>query len=139
MKKLILLLFIPLLMFLGCGSASSLLGSTTSNNWYAVEMRPSQITYSGDVIYRKDLNKNEYIIVYYDDALEDDARYYNNKLWESYGWTIGDKMTASAYAGRPCNSCLHISIKRGVAVYKNPKSEFSVFRVVKKMNVFREN
>ena len=23
-----------------------------------------------------------------DESLEDDARYYNNKLWESYGWTI---------------------------------------------------
>ena len=109
MKKLLLLLIIITLN--SCGSASRLQGSATSNNWYAVEMKPSQITYNGNTIYSKRLNDNEYIIVYYDESLEDDARYYQNKLWESYGWTIGDKMTASAYASKPRVSTLHISIK----------------------------
>jgi hypothetical protein len=128
MKKLLfLLVFIPLMF--GCGSAASIQGSATSNNWYAVEMKPSQITYNGNTIYSKRLNDNEYIIVYYDESLEDDARYYQNKLWESYGWTIGDKMTASAYASKPRVSTLYISVKRGVAVYLNPESEFSVYRV----------
>lgn len=132
-KYLLLLLFIPFAFTLnGCGSAASIQGSATSGNWYAVEMRPSQVTYNGDVIYSKKLNESEYIEVYYDESLESDDRYYSNKLWESYGWTIGDKMTASAYAGKPRSSALHISVKRGVAIYMNPASEFSIFKVVKK-------
>ena len=130
--KNLLILFASITILISCGSAASLQGSATSGNWYAVEMRPSQITYNGDVIYSKKLNETEYIEVYYDESLEDDARYYNNKLWESYGWTIGDKMTASGYAMSPRSSALHISVKRGVAIYKNPASEFSVFKVVKK-------
>jgi len=132
MKKLLLLLVPIALILNSCGSASSIQGSAQSGNWYAVEMKPSQITYNGSVIYSKKLNENQYIEVYYDESLESDDRYYSNKLWESYGWTIGDKMTASAYAGKPRSSALHISVKRGVAIYMNPASEFSIFKVVKK-------
>ena len=131
-KLLFLLVFIPFALLLNsCGSAASIQGSATSNSWHGVEMKPSQIKYNGDTFYTKKLNDNEYIAVYYDESLEDDARYYNNKLWESYGWTIGDKMTASGYASRPRVSTLHISVKRGVAMYLNPSSEFAVFKVVK--------
>tara|TARA_B110000003_G_scaffold238722_1_gene244454 strand:+ start:224 stop:631 length:408 start_codon:yes stop_codon:yes gene_type:complete len=134
MKKFILLLVLT--SFVSCGSASSIQGSATYNSWYAVEMKPSQITYNGNTIYSKKLNDTYYVIVYYDESLEDDARYYHNKLWESYGWTIGsDKMTASGYANKPKVSSLHISVKRGVAIYSNPAGEFSIFRVVKKRNI----
>jgi hypothetical protein len=139
MKKLILLLFIPLLTFLGCGVAGSLQGSANSSNWYPVEMRPSQIKYNGDYFYTKKINKTEYIVVYYDESLDADDRYYNNKLWESYGWTIGDKMTASQYASSPRSSTLHISVKRGVAVYLNPESQFAVFRVVRTTSPFGDS
>ena len=134
MKKLLTLLIIAT--FLSCGVAGSLQGSATSYAWYPVEMRPSQIKYNGDYFYTKKINSTEYIAVYYDESLIEDGRYYNNKLWESYGWTIGDKMTASAYASKPRLSALHISVKRGVAVYLNPASEFSVYRVVRTSSPF---
>jgi hypothetical protein len=131
MKRLLLLL-IPLISLIGCGAASNINSTANSNLWYAVEMRPSQIKYNGEVFYTKELNDKEYIVVFKDSYLDDDARYYQNKLWESYGWTIGEKMTASAYASRPKIGALHISIKRGVAVYINPNDEFSIYRVSKK-------
>lgn len=132
MKKLLLLL-ISLITLIGCGAASNIESTANSNQWYAVDMKPSQIKYNGEIFYTKKLNDKEYIVVFYDGSLTDDARHYQNKLWESYGWTIGDKMTASAYASKPRIGALHISIKRGVAVYINPKDEFSVYRVTKKV------
>ena len=130
MKKL-LLLSIPLFTLISCGAAYNIQSTVNSNQWYAVEMRPSQIKYNGLVFYKKQLNDKEYIAVFYDESLSDDGRYYNNKLWESYGWTMGDKMTASAYASKPRASTLHINLKSGVAVYINPAIKFSVFRATK--------
>ncbi len=134
MKKLISLFL--LLTFLGCATAFDIQSTVNSNQWYAVEMRPSQIKYNGDYFYTKKLNDNEYIAVYYDESLSEDGRYYNNKLWESYGWIMGEMMTASVYARQPRLSTLHISVKRGVAVYLNPASEFSVYRVVRTSSPF---
>ncbi len=134
MKKLTSLFL--LLVFLGCAAAFDIQSTANSNQWYPVEMRPSQIKYNGDYFYTKKLNDNEYIAVYYDESLREDGRYYNNKLWESYGWTMGEMMTASAYASKPRLSTLHISVKRGVAVYLNPASEFSVYRVVRASSPF---
>ena len=139
MKKLILLLFIPLVSFLGCGAAGSLQGSAMSSAWYPVEMRPSQIKYNGDYFYTKKIKDDEYIAVYYDESLDADGRYYNNKLWESYGWTMGDKMTASAYASSPRSSALHISVKRGVAVYLSPDNKYSIYKVVKTTSPFSDS
>ena len=140
MKKLILLLFIPLVSFLGCASAFNIQSTVNSNQWYAVEMRPSQIKYNGDYFYTKKLNDKEYIAVYYDESLEEDNRYYNNKLWESYGWTMGsENMTASAYASSPRSSTLHINVKRGVAVYLSPETKFSVYRVMRTTSPFSDS
>ena len=62
MKKLLLLLFIPLLS--GCGAALSIKQTVNGNGWYPVSMRPSQISLSGDGFYANELNDNEFIDFY---------------------------------------------------------------------------
>ena len=134
MKKLILLLFIPLLTFMSCGVASSLQGSATSSNWYPVNMKPSQVISDGTVFYSQKVDDTEYIEVYYDSDLAVDGTYYYNQLMASYGWSrSGNMMTASQYASRPRYAALHISIKRGVAIYMYPEAEFRVFKVRRRL------
>ena len=133
MKKLVLLLFISILTFSSCGSSSSLKGSANTWNWYGVGMRPSQLSSDGSVFYRAQVDDEEYIEVYFDKSLSTDATYYYNQLWQQYGWSRnGDTWSASQYANRPNSAVLHISVKRGVAVYIYPESKFRVFRVVRK-------
>ena len=140
MKKLILLLSIPLLTFLGCASAFNLESTVNSKQWYPVELRPSQIKYNGDYFYTKKLYNDEYVAVYYDESITEDAEFYNNKLWESYGWTMGaETMTASAYASSPKSSTLHINVKSGVAVYLSPDTKFSVYRVIRTTSPFSDS
>lgn len=133
MKKLLLLLFIPLLS--GCGAALSIKQTVNGNGWYPVSMRPSQISLNGDAIYANELNDNEFIEVYFDDSLVIDGAYYYNQLLASYGWTPtgGGKIVASQYSTLPSFSTLHISIKRGVAIYIYPDEGYDIFglRIVK--------
>ena len=65
MKK--ILYFFLLALFLACGSASTLLKSATTSNWYGVELRPSQVLTNGDDFYTRPLNnkENEYITVFH--------------------------------------------------------------------------
>ena len=140
MKK--ILYFFLLALFLACGSASTLLKSATTSNWYGVELRPSQVLTNGDNFYTRPLNnkENEYITVFYDTSLYQDGTYYYNQLWASYGWNRnGDILTASQYAVKPNNSTLHISVKRGVAIYIYPDGEFRVFRVLRTKSPFADS
>ena len=127
MKKLLLLLFIPLLS--GCGAALSIKQTVNGNSWYPVSMRPSQISLSGDVFYANELNDNELIEVYFDDSLVIDGAYYYNQLLASYGWTptTGGEIVASQYSTLPSRSTLHISVKRGVAIYLYPDGFYGIF------------
>lgn len=145
MKKILLLLFVSLFTFSSCGTALSLKGSDDTSKWYRyqVGMKPSQLSSNGSVFYRAQINNDEYIEVYYDKSLSADATYYYNQLLQQYGWTRnGDAWSASQsdirpssvsqYSIRPSRSVLHISVKRGVAVYIYPDSFFRVFKVARK-------
>ena len=127
MKKLLLLLFIPLLS--GCGAALSIKQTVNGNGWYPVSMRPSQISLNGDGFYANELNDNEFIEVYFDDSLVIDGAYYYHQLLASYGWTptSGGKIVASQYSTLPSRSTLHISVKRGVAIYLYPDEVYDIF------------
>ena len=94
-------------------------------------MRPSQISLSGDGFYANELNDNEFIEVYRDISLVIDGAYYYNQLYRSYGWTpaSGGEFIGSPYSAIPSRSTLHISIKRGVAIYLYPDAHFSVFGI----------
>ena len=129
MRKLLVLLFLPLM--IGCGVTYNLKNTVNSNSWYPVELRPSQISTNGEVFYVERLNDSEYIDIYFDDELFEDGTYYYNQLFSSYGWTRGggNIITASQFASRPSHSTLHISIKRGIAIYIYPDQEFQVFKV----------
>ena len=133
MKKLLLLFFIPLLS--GCGAALSIKQTVNGNGWYPVSMRPSQISLSGDGFYANELNDNEFIEVYRDISLVIDGAYYYNQLYRSYGWTraSGGEFIGSPYSAIPSRSTLHISVKRGVAIYIYPDEGYDIFglRIVK--------
>lgn len=132
LKNLTLILLFPLLT--GCATAFSLKQTVNGNAWYAVSMKPSQVYLDGSIIYSNQLGDNEFIEVYYDDALAVDGSYYYNQLYESYGWTptSGGEFIGWQYSGIPSRSTLHISIKRGVAIYLYPDDQFSVFGILKK-------
>lgn len=135
MKKQIIIFLIPLLTFLSCYAASSLSGSLTSSFFYPVNMRPSQVKSNGSVFYTQKMNDSEYIEVYYDSDLSTDATYYYNQLMASYGWTRnGNSFSAPVGNERPSYGTLHISVKRGVAVYMYPEGEFRVFKVKRLFN-----
>lgn len=129
LKKLLLLILIPLLS--GCGTAISIKQTVNGNAWYPVNMRPSQISLNGYTFFTKEINDNEFIEVYFDDELLVDAAYYYNQLLASYGWTPvgGGKIVASQYSTLPSQSTLHISIKRGVAIYLYPDEGYDVFGI----------
>ena len=129
LKNLSLILLIPLLT--GCAAAFSINETVNGNSWYPVSMKPSQISLDGRIIYSNQLSDNEFIEVYYDDALVVDGAYYYNQLYESYGWTpaSGGEFIGSQYSVIPNRSTLHISIKRGVAIYLYPDDQFSVFGI----------
>ena len=132
MKK--LLYFFLFATLLGCGVASNLQSSAKGSGWYPVNMKPSQVETDGSVFYSQKVDDTEYIEVYYDSSLYVDGTYYYNQLMASYGWSrSGNIMTASAYASRPRYAALHISVKRGVAIYMYPDAEFRVFRVARRL------
>lgn len=128
MKK-ILILF-SLFFIISCGVTYNLQNTVNNYTWFAVDMKPSQVTDGGAVFYSQTLKSGEIVSVYYDDALYEDANYYRNQLWESYGWTVGtnSQATASAYASKPSNSTLYISVKRGVALYIYPDGQFQIYK-----------
>ena len=89
------------------------------------------VSADGSVFYSQKLKNGETVSVYFDSSLSSDAMFYRNQLWEQYGWTLraDGYATADAYAESPSLSTLHISIKRGVALYLYPNSEFQIFRI----------
>ena len=129
LKNLSLILLFPLLT--SCASAFSLKETVNGNAWYAVSMKPSQISLDGSIIYSNQLSENEFIEVYYNHALDVDGYYYYNQLYKSYGWTptSGGEFIGSQYSAIPSRSTLHISIKRGVAIYLYPDDQFTVFGI----------
>ena len=102
-----------------------------TNKWLWVDMLPSQVKTDGDVIFKGTLKKGGYFNVYLDQSLLNDGTYYYNQLFKSYGWTRmgGGIQQASIYAKRPKLGALHISVKRGVAIYMYPDSEWQIFRI----------
>ncbi len=129
MKKLILLLFIPLAITLnGCSS----LGGTTawSGNWIEKEMPPSQVVTNGDIFAEYKLSNGKTCSVggYIDDP---DASYYKNLLWQDFGWTLKAEgnWTAPYNARERKLGHLYINVKRGVAIYFYADRKWNVFRV----------
>lgn len=128
-KNLSLILLFPLLT--SCAAAFNINQTVNGDSWYPVNLRPSQITLDGSKIYSNQLSENEIIEVYYDDVLAIDGEYYYNQLYKSYGWTTasGGEFIGSPYSAIPSRGTLHISIKRGVAIYLYPDARFSVFGI----------
>ena len=128
-KKWLFILLIPLLT--GCAAAFSVNQTVNGNSWYPVSMKPSQISLDGRIIYSNQFTDNELIEVYYNETLVVDGSYYYNQLYKSYGWTptSGGEFIGSQYSAIPSRSTLHISVKRGVAIYLYPDDHFTIFGI----------
>ena len=132
MKKFITVIAFSIitLTFLNCRSTYI---TKNSDRWKKFELRPSQVSLSGDTFFTSRLDDNNYFGVFYDDEVFDDRKFYYNILMDDFGWTLGinDIWTADPYtARRTKDGHIYVNPKRKVAVYFNPASEkYSVFKV----------
>ena len=126
MKKLLLLLFIPLV--LGCGSLDLYKDYGTVKGWGYKEMLPSQVALNGETFYEGKLSQGKAFSVG-GRIGGDDATYYYNALMQDFGWTReGDEFTGY-YTTSIKRGRLYFSLKREVAIYFWPETSFSVYRL----------
>ena len=128
MKKLILLLFIPLVTFMGCGALNYIPDNYgVVKGWGYKEMPPSQVTTSGATFYTVKLSTKSYSV---GGMIGDpDSTFYYEALMQDFGWTRQGDEFEGLYTTTPKRGHLYFDLKRGVAVYFYPKTSFNVFRV----------
>jgi hypothetical protein len=129
MMKKIVLLFIAFLT-IGLNSCATYT-TATANKWLEYELPPSKIVLNGDVIFGGKLSNGSKFIVFFDNNIDDDARYYHTMLWQDFGWTLKDDKTWSAPQNARERKLGHIYISpsRGAAVYYYPDRNYSAFKV----------
>ena len=140
MKKLILLLFIPIAISLtSCGSVPMFNEYAYTKGWAHREMPPSQAVRNGEVVYEGKLSDGKTFSVLDDGSLNaDDRMYHYNALYQDFGWNKDIEGNWESYNGtRIKRGYLYINIKRGVAVYFYPEAEFYTFKV--KINPKEDN
>ena len=129
MKKLILLLFIPLAINLNsCGALVETSDTyTDSDRWVGQAIPPSQVNLSYEGKLPSGRTFSLYGIV--DD---DDATFYYNLVWDSFGWDriSEEKFEARGYnSKRPQKGRLYVNLKKRIAVYFYPDKEFRTYKV----------
>lgn len=125
MKKLFTLLLVTT--FLGCSSMYVPKDYGVVKGWGFKEMPPSQVTTNGDTFYTIKLSDKSYSVGGYID--DPDSTFYYNALMQDFGWTReGDEFTGY-YTTNVKRGYLYFDLKRGVAIYFYPVSNFNVFKV----------
>ena len=132
MKKFITVIAFSIitLTFLNCRSTYI---TKNSDRWKRFELRPSQISLSGDVFFTSRLDDNNYFGVFWDKVVQDDGAFYYNVLMDDFGWTSGtnDKWTGDPYTVRRTKyGHIYVNPRRKVAIYFNPATErYSTYKV----------
>ena len=77
MKKFITVIAFSIitLTFLNCRSTYI---TKNSDRWKKFELRPSQVSYSGDTFFTSRLDDNNYFGVFWDKVVQDDGAFYYN-------------------------------------------------------------
>jgi len=134
MKKLILLLFIPLAINLNsCGALIETSNTyTDSDRWVGQAIPPSKVNLS----YEGKLPSGRTFSLYgiMDD---DDANFYYNLVWESRGWYLNADVDSgkliwkanTTYSKPPQPGRLYVNLKKRIAVYFNPDKEYRTYKV----------
>lgn len=129
MKRYLLILLFSL-STIGLNSCASFATATT-NKWLAYELLPSKILRNGEVFFEGKLSDGSTFSVFQDDKIDIDQYYYNNLLYQDFGWRSkdADTWTGSAYNRRPKLGRIYINPRRQVAIYYYPKGTFAAFKV----------
>ena len=127
-KAIILMLLATLASCTYIGPPSSI----TSDKWLEVEMRPSVITYDGEIFYATYLSGGR-IGVYYDSTVSEDGSFYYHRLMQDYGWFENTKggWSANESYKRTRAGYIYINPAKRAAVYFNPSTDkYSAFKVI---------
>ena len=104
------------------------------DRWKKFELRPSQVSLSGDTFFTSRLDDNTPFVVLWDKVVQDDAKFYYNVLMDDFGWTLGinDIWTGDPYTvRRKKNGHIYVNPKRKVAIYFNPVTDkYRTFKVI---------
>ena len=132
MKKFITVIAFSIitLTFLNCRSTYI---TKNSDRWKKFELRPSQVSLSGDTFFTSRLDDNNYFGVFWDKVVQDDGEFYYNILMDDFGWSknVSGNWSGSAYTVRDRKfGYIYVNHKRKVAVYFNPATEkYSTYKV----------
>ena len=131
MKKLILLLFIPLTIILNsCAHLYTIqTANSGTNGWIEVEVLPSQLFINGEVFYQAQLVDGSTFSIFSDDTINIDSGYYYNILMQDLGWTYNGEKWQGSGALSVKYGALYVHPKKRVAVYIYPQREYSAYKV----------
>ncbi len=126
----ILVFTIIITTFFNCGSAFI---TKNSDEWSEYELRPSKLTYDGEIFYYGRLSDKTSFGVFWDKVVEKDGEFYYKILMQDFGW---HRNTKGGWSGnlnsirREKFGYIYVNPKRKVAVYFNPSNEkYSAFKV----------
>ena len=105
-----------------------------SDKWKKHELRPSQISYSGDVFFTSELDDGISFEVFWDKVAEDDGKFYYNILMDDFGWnknSEGNWSARDSYTVRRVKSgYIYVNPVRKAAIYFNPSTDkYNAFKV----------
>lgn len=135
-KKLLPIILLFGLLFLGCASTNNTKSQTTETlyEWGAYSIPPSQISLTGDIVMRSaPYADGAYCIVFYDSSLAADASFYYAKINQDFGWTrdVNGNWTGNGYSRRTQEGAMYVNPVLKVAIYFYPGNKtYGVFRVI---------
>ena len=133
MKKLILLLFIPLTIILNsCANLYSIQdANSNTNGWIEIKVLPSELFKNGEAFFQGQLRDGSTFSIFSEDSIDLDSGYYYNILMKDLGWTYnGEKwQDSSGFALSIKYGALYVHPVKRVAVYIYPQREYSAYKV----------
>ena len=131
MKKLILLLFIPLTIILNsCAHLYTIQNANSGTyGWIEIEVLPSQLFKNGEVFYQDELVDSSTFSIFSDETISIDSGYYYNILMQDLGWKYNGEKWQGSGALPIKYGALYVNPKKRVAVYIYPQMEYSAYKV----------
>ena len=132
MKKFITVIAFSIitLTFLNCRSTYI---TKNSDRWKKFELRPSQISLSGDTFFTSRLDDNTYFGVFYDKVVSQDGGFYYTTLMDDFGWyrnSTGNWSGDPYTVRRHKDGHIYVNPKRKVAMYfYSSTNDYRAFKV----------
>lgn len=127
--SLCLLIAITAIMTLGLTGCATL-ATTSTNRWLEYELPPSRINYSGNSFMEGRLSGGSRFYVFYDEEIDNDARFYWVILRQDFGWHLdGDTWRGPSTARNVKHGHMYVNPQRRVAIYRFPDGTYTAFKV----------